>query len=39
LTAQFRSFVYLSARILALVELPLFIVGIVLVARENKLER
>lgn len=39
LTAQFRSFAYLIARILALVELPLFIVGIVLVARENKTGR
>jgi lysylphosphatidylglycerol synthetase-like protein (DUF2156 family) len=37
--AQFRSFAYLSARILALFELPLFIVGILLVARENKAGR
>ena len=36
LSAQFRSFAYLTARTLALVELPLFIIGIVLVARENK---
>ncbi len=35
LTGQFRSFAYLTSRILALVELPLFIIGIVLVARRN----
>ena len=39
LSAQVRSFAYLIARILALVELPLFIVGIVMVARENKASR
>jgi hypothetical protein len=39
LTAQFRSFAYLTARILALVELPLFIIGIVIVARRNMAER
>ena len=31
-----RSFAYATARILALVELPLFIIGLVLVARQNK---
>ena len=36
LTAQFRSIAYLVARLLALFELPLFIIGIVMVARENK---
>lgn len=36
LSASVRSIAYLIARILALVELPLFIIGIVLVARENK---
>jgi hypothetical protein len=35
LSAQSRSFAYLTARILALAELPLFIVGIVIVARRN----
>jgi hypothetical protein len=36
LSAQFRSSAYLTARILALIELPLLIVGIVLVARKNR---
>ena len=39
LTAQFRSLAYLTARILALVELPLFIVGIIIVAHDNKAGR
>jgi lipopolysaccharide export LptBFGC system permease protein LptF len=39
LTAQFRSIAYLIARLLALFELPLFIIGIVLVARANKAGR
>ena len=39
LSAQARSIAYLVARILALFELPLFIVGIVLVARQNKANR
>ena len=39
LTAQFRSFAYLSARLLALFELPLFIVGIIIVAHDNKAGR
>jgi hypothetical protein len=36
LSIQARSTVYLIARILALVELPLFIIGIVFVARGNR---
>ncbi len=36
LTAQFRSIAYLVARLLALFELPLFIIGIVLVVRANR---
>jgi lipopolysaccharide export LptBFGC system permease protein LptF len=36
LSAYYRSFAYLTARLLALAELPLFIIGIVMVARENK---
>ncbi len=39
LTAQFRSIAYLVGRLLALFELPLFIVGIVMVARVNKAGR
>jgi hypothetical protein len=35
LSAQFRSFAYLSARILALFELPLFAGAIIAVARGN----
>ena len=36
LSVQVRSTAYLIARVFALVELPLFITGIVLVARENR---
>jgi hypothetical protein len=36
LSVQARSTAYLIARILALVELPLFIIGIVFVARQNR---
>jgi len=35
IVAPVRSFAYLAARILALIELPLFIIGIVLIARHN----
>jgi uncharacterized membrane protein len=38
-SAQFRSFAYVAARVLALFELPLFIIGIVLVARQSKANR
>ncbi|MGZ5019063.1 MAG: hypothetical protein ACXWAV_01415, partial [Chthoniobacterales bacterium] len=34
-SAHFRSFAYLSARLLALFELPLFILAIILVAKRN----
>ena len=36
LVAPIRSFAYLTARILALVELPLFILGIIVLARRNR---
>jgi hypothetical protein len=36
LVSGVRSFAYATARVLALVELPFFIIGLVLVARQNK---
>ncbi len=35
LIAPVRTFAYVTARLLALIELPLFIIAIILVAREN----